>query len=158
MQKHLSFWLISHLSLPLCCWMYHRLKLAATHCWSLPLTTSPLLNPDLGLPFGHVINSRGSQLEEPLLPRLLAVLFEVQHRLQIRHDDGSPAEVLLQRGRRDERSDQEEFPLEKLSEKLRTSSVGGDFVCVHWSLFTCINISLSLSFMSLRAVLLFFHK
>lgn len=49
----------------------------------------------LGLPFGHVINSRGPQLEEPLLPGLLAIFFEVHHPLEIRHDDGSPAEVLL---------------------------------------------------------------
>lgn len=55
------------------------------------------LTPDLGLPFGHVVNSRGPQLEEPLLPGLLSVLFKMQHPLEIRHDDGSPAEVLLQR-------------------------------------------------------------
>lgn len=63
----------------------------------------PVVTPDLGLPFGHVINSRGPQLEESLFPGLLAVFFEVQHRLEIRHDDGSAAEVLLQRGGGDER-------------------------------------------------------
>lgn len=49
----------------------------------------------LGLPFGHIINSRGPQLEQPLFPRLLAIFFEVEHPLEIRHDDGSPTEVLL---------------------------------------------------------------
>lgn len=66
-------------------------------CLSLSLT------PDLGLSFGHVINSRGPQLEETLLPVLLAVFFEVQHPLQVRNDDGRPAKVLLQRQRRHER-------------------------------------------------------
>lgn len=49
----------------------------------------------LGLPFGHIINSRSPQLKEPLFPGLLAVFFEVQHCFEIRHNDGSPAEVLL---------------------------------------------------------------
>lgn len=37
----------------------------------------------LCLPLGHVVNSRGPQLEQPLPPGLLAVLFEVQHRLEV---------------------------------------------------------------------------
>lgn len=62
----------------------------------------PSWTPDLSFPFGHVINSRGPQLEEPLLPGLLAVFFEVHDGLEIRHDDGGAAEVLLQRKRRGE--------------------------------------------------------
>lgn len=50
---------------------------------------------DLGLPFGDVIKAGGPQLEETLLPGLLPVLPEVQHRLQVGDDDGRPAEVLL---------------------------------------------------------------
>lgn len=53
------------------------------------------LNPDLGLAFGHVINPGGSELEEAGLPRLLAVLFEVQDPFQVGHHYGRPTEVLL---------------------------------------------------------------
>lgn len=56
------------------------------------------LTPDLALPFGHVVNSRRPQLEESLFPGLLAVFLEVQHGLQVRHDDGGPTEVFLQKG------------------------------------------------------------
>lgn len=66
------------------------------YCLDFATKRCPLLTPDLGLPFGHVINSRSPQLKEPLFPGLLAVFFEVQHCFEIRHNDGSPAEVLLQ--------------------------------------------------------------
>lgn len=59
---------------------------------------APLLTSDLCLPFGYIVNPGGSQLEETLLPRLLAVFFEVQHPLQIGHDDGRSTEVLLDMG------------------------------------------------------------
>lgn len=105
----------------------------------------PALTPHLALPFGHVINSRSPQLKETLLPGLLAIFFEVQHRLQIRHDYGSSAEVLLRREWKNERGHWEEPP-------------GGKKFYTYAAYHTCISNSLSLSFMSLRAFLSFFQR
>lgn len=57
----------------------------------------PAVLTDLGLSLGYVVNSRRPQLEETLLPGLFPIFPEVEHCLQVRNDDGRPAEVLLRR-------------------------------------------------------------